>query len=45
VLAHATAQPALRPVHPRLQLDAQRLIVGVLLPGEPGYDALEGDGP
>jgi hypothetical protein len=32
-------------VHPRLKLDAQRRIVGVALPGEPGYTELEGDGP
>ena len=38
-------QRDLRPVHPRLQLDAQRRIVGVLLPGERGYDELAGDGP
>ena len=45
VLAHAAALPPLRPVHPRLRVDAQRRAVGVLLPGEAGYDALEGDGP
>jgi ADP-ribose pyrophosphatase YjhB (NUDIX family) len=45
VLAHASAQRALRAVHPRLRLGAERTVVGVLLPGEPGYDALDGDGP
>ncbi|HEU5293190.1 MAG TPA: NUDIX hydrolase [Burkholderiaceae bacterium] len=45
ILDHAAAQRQLRPVHPRLQVDAARRIVGVLLPGQPGYDELEGDGP
>ncbi|MBE7417183.1 MAG: NUDIX hydrolase [Ideonella sp.] len=45
VLAHAVAQRSLRTVHPRLQLDAARRVVGLLLPGEPGYDELAGDGP
>ena len=38
VLAHARAQHHLPPLHPRLHLgrDGQRL--GILLPGEPGYD-------
>ena len=45
ILAHASAQRELRVVHPRLALDAQHRITGVLLPGETGYDALFGDGP
>jgi 8-oxo-dGTP pyrophosphatase MutT (NUDIX family) len=45
ILAHAAAQRTLQPVHPRLKLDAQRRITGVLLAGEPGYDELAGDGP
>jgi 8-oxo-dGTP pyrophosphatase MutT (NUDIX family) len=45
VLARAAALHALQPVHPRLVLDAAQRIVGVRLPGEPGYDALAGDGP
>jgi 8-oxo-dGTP pyrophosphatase MutT (NUDIX family) len=45
VLAHAAALRALRPVHPRLVLDAAQRIVGVRLSGEAGYDALAGDGP
>lgn len=45
ILGHAAALRQLHPVHPRLKVDADRRIVGVLLPGEPGYDALEGDGP
>lgn len=38
LLAHAAALTDLPPVHPRLQLDAQGRRVGVLLPGQPGYD-------
>jgi len=45
ILAHAAALRELRPVHPRLRLDAQERIVGVLLPGQAGYDELAGDGP
>jgi 8-oxo-dGTP pyrophosphatase MutT (NUDIX family) len=45
ILAHAAVQRQVRPVHPRLKLDAQRRIVGVALPGEPGYTELEGDWP
>lgn len=43
VLDHAAALPALPPLHPRVLLDASRRVVGVLLPGEPGYGDLEGD--
>ena len=45
LLDHAASLRHLPPLHPRVRLDAQRRIVGVLLPGEPGYDALEGEGP
>ncbi len=38
VCAHAAAQTHLPPLVPRLKLDAQGSIVGVLLPGEAGYD-------
>lgn len=38
VLAHAAATRRLDVVHPRLQLDAQGHIVGVLLPGQAGYE-------
>ena len=38
LLAHAAALTDLPPVHPRLQLDAQGRRIGVLLPGQPGYD-------
>lgn len=39
LLAHAAAQTTLPPLHPRLQLDAQGRVQGVLLPGQPGYDS------
>ena len=46
VLDHAAALRQLHPVHPRLKVDAARQrIVGVVLPGELGYDDLQGDGP
>ena len=45
ILAHAAAQRGMRAVHPRLMLDAQRRITGVMLAGQAGYDALFGDGP
>jgi 8-oxo-dGTP pyrophosphatase MutT (NUDIX family) len=45
LLAHAAAQAALPALHPRLVLDGQRRVTGVRLPGEAGYDALDGDGP
>ena len=38
LLAHAAAQTSLPPLHPRLQRDAEGRIVGVLLPGQAGYD-------
>jgi 8-oxo-dGTP pyrophosphatase MutT (NUDIX family) len=38
LLAHAASCNHLPPVQPRLQLDAERNIVGVLLPGQQGYD-------
>lgn len=39
LLADAAARPALPPVHPRLVLDAEGMVRGVLLPGQPGYDS------
>ncbi len=44
VLAHAHALVDLQPVHPRLRLDAQGHIVGVLLPGDVGYAEAAGEG-
>lgn len=38
LLDHAASQARLPPLHPRLRLDAQRHILGVLLPGQAGYD-------
>lgn len=38
LLDHAARQRALPAIHPRLRLDAEGQITGVLLPGEPGYD-------
>jgi 8-oxo-dGTP pyrophosphatase MutT (NUDIX family) len=43
VLDHAAALRQLPPLHPRLRLDDTRQVVGVVLPGEPGYEQLEGD--
>lgn len=45
VVEHAIALSPLRPVHPRLRLDAARRVTGILVPGESGYDSLDGDGP
>ena len=45
LLDHAQALRALPPLHPRLRLDETRQVVAVVLPGEPGYDALDGEGP
>lgn len=39
LLAHAAALRDLPPVQPRLKLDADDHILGVVLPGQPGYDA------
>lgn len=44
LLAHGAAQTALPPLHPRLKLSPEGKPAGVLLPGQPGYDALWGDG-
>jgi len=44
LLADAAAQTHLPPLHPRLRCDARGHVLGVLLPGEPGYDAA-GPGP
>lgn len=38
LMQHAASLTALPPVHPRVRIDAQRRVVGVLLPGQPGYD-------
>jgi 8-oxo-dGTP pyrophosphatase MutT (NUDIX family) len=38
LLAHAAAHEALPPLHPRLQRGADGRIIGVLLPGQAGYD-------
>jgi len=38
LLAHAAAQLHLPPLHPRLRLDAEGHVAGVLLPGQPGYE-------
>lgn len=38
LLAHAAAQTALPPLHPRLVLAADGAVSGVLLPGQAGYD-------
>lgn len=37
LLGHAAAQRQLPAVHPRLLLDAQGFVSGVVLPGQPGY--------
>ena len=42
LLAHAAAIASLPPLQPRLRLDAQGQIDGVLLPGQPGYDSAFG---
>lgn len=44
LLDHAAALQQLPPLHPRLKLDGEGRIRGVLLPGEPGYDQALGDG-
>lgn len=38
LLAHAAAQTHLPPVHPRMRVDAEGRVTGVLLPGQPGYE-------
>jgi len=38
LLAHAATLRHLPPLHPRLRLDADGLVSGVLLPGQAGYD-------
>lgn len=45
LLDHAAAQRALPPLHPRLKVGEDGHTKGVALPGDPGYDALFGDGP
>jgi 8-oxo-dGTP pyrophosphatase MutT (NUDIX family) len=37
LLVHAAAQRYLPPLHPRLRLDGEGHVAGVVLPGEPGY--------
>jgi 8-oxo-dGTP pyrophosphatase MutT (NUDIX family) len=37
LLGHAASQRHLPAVHPRLRLDAQGFVSGVVLPGQPGY--------
>jgi hypothetical protein len=44
LLDYAASQRELAPLHPRLRVDEARRVLGVLLPGEPGYEALFGDG-
>ncbi|MDT7838446.1 NUDIX hydrolase [Aquabacterium sp. OR-4] len=44
LLAHAAGLSSLPPLHPRLTLGADGRPSGVLLPGQPGYDDLWGDG-
>ena len=43
ILDHAAAKAHLPPLHPRVKIDETRRVVGVMLPGEPGYAELEGD--
>lgn len=38
LLDHAASQTALAPLHPRLRVDAEGLICGVLMPGQTGYE-------
>jgi 8-oxo-dGTP pyrophosphatase MutT (NUDIX family) len=42
LLDHAAAQTSLPPLHPRLKLDANGHMAGVLLPGQAGYDQAHG---
>ena len=44
LLAHAAALPSLPPLHPRLRLDDQGHVCGVLLPGQAGYEQAHGAG-
>ncbi len=44
ILDHAAARAHLPPLHPRVKVDETGRIVGVVLPGQPGYAELEGDG-
>jgi 8-oxo-dGTP pyrophosphatase MutT (NUDIX family) len=39
LLAHAATQRHLPPLHPRLRLDVEGHVVGVTLPGQPGYES------
>ena len=38
LMRHAASQTALPAVHPRVRIDAQRRVIGVLMPGQLGYD-------
>jgi 8-oxo-dGTP pyrophosphatase MutT (NUDIX family) len=42
LLAHAAGQSSLPPLHPRLKRDTNGRMLGVLLPGQPGYDEAAG---
>ena len=44
LLDHAASLASLPPLHPRLKLDAEGRIRGVLMPGEAGYAEAAGDG-
>jgi 8-oxo-dGTP pyrophosphatase MutT (NUDIX family) len=39
LLAHAAAHQHLPPLHPRLRVDTEGHVVGVLLPDQPGYES------
>lgn len=39
LFAHAASLRQLPALHPRLQLDGEGRVIGVVLPGQPGYDA------
>lgn len=42
-LAHAAALTGIATVNPRVRMDAQGNLLGVVMPGQPGYDELPGD--
>jgi len=42
LLDHAAAQTRLPAIHPRLRIDAEGRMRGVLLPGQPGYEQAHG---
>jgi 8-oxo-dGTP pyrophosphatase MutT (NUDIX family) len=43
LLDHAARLPSVPSIHPRLKLDGEGRMVGVMLPGQPGYDDAIGD--